>query len=224
MFIVITGGDRCGKTTQCGLLASRLREMGSGVYEAKVPDTTTEVGQAIRKILKTMKLGPTDSKNLHERTILEALFVVDRLHTEKLIDGEIKAGNIVVCSRWAESAGAYAEASDFYAEWHDRLVTSSRRPDLTILIDVPSQYDSRSVSSQEALEAYDRDYEFQRRVREWLRNYPDIVRVDGSRSPEAVAESVWKVVVTKLLELATNEGTSLVDRELRKLVQASRES
>ena len=38
-------------------------------------------------------------------TSLEALFVVDRLNTEKLIEKAEEEGEIVVCSRWAESAG-----------------------------------------------------------------------------------------------------------------------
>ena len=216
MFIVITGGDKCGKTTQCGLLASRLREFGSKVYEAKVPDGDTSVGKAIRKILRTMKTEEVDSSDFHERTILEALFVVDRLNTEKLIEKAEAEGKIVVCSRWAESAGAYATVSGFYdrfydfrhnCEWHKRAVDSSRKPDLLILLDVHVQYDAKSAQDSGSLEAYDLNYEFQRRIREWLRDYPGRCRVDGSKSPEEVAESIWRVVVSKLLQKSTKVST-----------------
>jgi thymidylate kinase len=33
MFIVITGGDKCGKSTQCNLLVKKYREMGHEIRE-----------------------------------------------------------------------------------------------------------------------------------------------------------------------------------------------
>lgn len=216
MFIVITGGDKCGKTTQCGLLASRLREFGSKVFETKVPDTTTSVGKSIRKLLKVMNVAPAITEGHHERTILESLFVTDRLHTEKMIERAETEGNIVVCSRWAESASVYSQASGYNEVWLSKLIGEARTPDLLILLDVPAQsYDDRKAKEQGSLEAYDQDYELQRQVRSNLRVYPGVHRVDGSRSPEDVAESVWKVVVLKLLEMATTD----VDRDLKTLVR-----
>ena len=75
------------------------------------------------------------------------------------------------------------------------------------MLDVHVQYDVKSVKDWESLEAYDLNYEFQRRIREWLREYPGRCRVDGSKSPEEVAESIWRVVVSKLLQNAAKVST-----------------
>jgi dTMP kinase len=205
MFIVITGGDQCGKTTQCGLLAGRLREHGAKVFEAKVPDGDTPIGRDIRRLMRGARTAPPAKD---DQRILEALFVVDRALTEKRIIKAESEGQIVVCSRWVESAYVYAQSLGFDEKWHEILVSSSKIPDLSIMIDVPSSvYEERAsltrITGLGALDSYDRDVDLQHKVRAALRGFTNVARVDGSKSASEVAESVWKVVVTKLLSLAT---------------------
>lgn len=227
MFIVITGGDKCGKTTQCGLLAGRLREYGAKVFEAKVPGGDTLIGKDIQKLLNSIKQEKFTSLGYDEARRLEALFVVDRLLTEQKIAKAEKDGDIVVCSRWVESAAAYSRACGFEEEWHQLLIASTRKPDLLILIDVAESIYVARANRSGAPDLYDHDADLQNNVRLFLRHYPGIVKVDGSRTSDEVAESVWKVVVSKLLSKAANTEACdnyLAEQDLKKLVRPTQTS
>lgn len=209
MFIVITGGDKCGKTTQCGLLAGRLREYGAKVFEAEVPDYDTPIGKDIKfllnnvsldkRIIETMLNQKVTKHPREEQRRLEAMFIIDRGLTEQKIVRAEAEGSIVVCSRWVESAYAYASACGFREDWQVSLLAKSRIPDLTILLDVAASIYTERVPQPGIPDLYDHDSDLQKHVRAFLRDYPDIIKVDGSRPSNEVAESVWKVVVCELI-------------------------
>jgi len=209
MFIVITGGDKCGKTVQCSLLAGRLRQYGAKVFEAKVPDLETSIGRDIKRLLRTMRSDGASEAD--EQRTLEALFVVDRALTEKKIVQAESDGKIVVCSRWTESAFAYALSCGFDEKWHETMLVGCKRPDLLIMLDIPAAVYEERVNQIRgtpdflALDSHDRDGDLQHKVRVFLRNLSNVVQVNGARTPDEVAESVWKVVVSKFLSMVAKQ-------------------
>jgi dTMP kinase len=202
-FIVLTGGDKCGKTTQCGLLVSRLREYGVPVFETGVPNYASPVGQALDAFLRDVRLSTTmDSAKpgLKEkpfwRQAYEALHMADKQLVADDIAKAESRGQIVVCSRWAESARIYAEANGFSEEWHEQLLAKLPTPDLTIVIDIDGEtYRSRMGANPDKYEA---NQDLQHRVREMFRQRIEF-GVDGARSESKVFESIWKIVVRHLL-------------------------
>jgi dTMP kinase len=205
-FIVITGGDKCGKTTQCKLLVDKLRNVKVGAVLLGVPDYESPVGETIRYLLQE---GPPSDKRklIHWQRSMEALHIIDK----RLVAGKVreaqKQGAIVVCSRWFESAKVYAQANGFEEEWHDSLIHNLPYPDLTILLDITyATYRTRLESNgKEGIDKYEANFLMQQKVRELFRDEVEnssMWMVDGGKNQDEVANSVWGLVQHKLLAMA----------------------
>jgi len=128
-FLVVEGIDGCGKSTQAARLAARLGavltfEMGA-----------TPLGAAVRQLV----LEPTS----HPSDMAEALLIAaDRAqHMAEIVVPALSAGRHVVSDRHAASTIAYQGWGRGLA-LEDlvvlvELATAGRRPDLTILLDLP---------------------------------------------------------------------------------------
>ncbi len=128
-FLVVEGIDGCGKSTQAAHLAARLDavltfEMGA-----------TALGAAVRRLV----LEPTS----HPSDMAEALLIAaDRAqHMAEIVVPALDAGRHVVSDRHAASTIAYQGWGRGLA-LEDlvilvELATQGRRPDLTILLDLP---------------------------------------------------------------------------------------
>ena len=96
MFITIEGIEGGGKTTQVGLLAAALERAKLVVRVTREPGGT-KLGEEIRSLL------------LHSATSvggLAELFLIlaDRAqHVENLIQPALRAGEVVLCDRFADS-------------------------------------------------------------------------------------------------------------------------
>ncbi|MBQ3696068.1 MAG: dTMP kinase [Alphaproteobacteria bacterium] len=136
-FITFEGGEGSGKSTQIKLLAEELIKAGRDVLTTREPGGTAE-GVKIREILVT---GNAD----FTRTTETLLFFADRCeHVMKKIMPAVKAGQIVLCDRFADSTMAYQGYG--YGDNPDQQqlikslykeVVGDFKPDLTILLDVP---------------------------------------------------------------------------------------
>jgi dTMP kinase len=128
-FLVLEGIDGCGKSTQAARLAEHLGavltfEMGA-----------TPLGRAVRELV----LGGTT----HPSDMAEALLIAaDRAqHMAEVVEPALAAGRHVVSDRHAASTLAYQgwgrglplEDLVILIE----LATAGRRPDLTLLLDLP---------------------------------------------------------------------------------------
>jgi len=133
--IVFEGLDGSGKTTQARLLAARLTREGVDVVLTREPGGTP-IGEQVRGIL----LDQAHSELLPLSELL--LFIVSRAqHSHEVILPALRAGRTVIGSRYRLSSVAYqGYGRGVDLALVDRLneeATSSRRADLTFLIDVP---------------------------------------------------------------------------------------
>jgi thymidylate kinase len=205
-------------------LASRLREYGVPVFECGVPDYQSPVGATIKRFLNTSWSSlDTESERSHRRAF-EALQFADKSLVANKIATAQNEGQVVVCSRWAESAGIYAEASGLSEEWVDLLTNRLPVPDLRLMLDITEDtYKSRLGATPDKYEA---NFDMQHRVRSLFRGwsggqteavrYPQgqSIGIDGNRSEAEVAESIWKLVVSTLIKQAAKPnlmtGTSFL--------------
>ena len=191
-FIVLEGGDGCGKSTQAGILVARLREEGREVVATREPGATP-AGTAIRSIV----LGDAD---LDPRT--EALLIAaDRAeHAALVIRPALARGAVVVSDRYVPSSLAYqgvarglgVEAVARLSEW----ATGGLVPDLVVVLDVdPPAAAGRRAGPQDRIER--EPDEFRALV---LQAYRDLAGrfgwtlLDGTAPVDVVAEQIWKAV------------------------------
>ena len=188
LFICVEGLDGCGKTTQTKLLVRKLRKIGwDAVYTAE--PSRGKIGQFIKKYC------------LHgeKRTfpIVEALlFAADRFeHVEREVIPALNEGKIVVSDRYVYSSLAYQGATGLDLKWIEMINEHAIRPDLAIFVDVePEAVIKRLKPKKSVME----NLETQRKVREVYVKFVEkgeLVRIDGNKSTEEVADDVLKVVL-----------------------------
>ncbi len=134
MFITLEGPDGSGKSTQIKYLAEALRARGFNVVVTREPGGT-DISDQVREVIMKMK-----NTAMHPRTEI-LLFQASRAqHVEELIRPHLRAGDIVLCDRFADSTMAYQG----YGHGTDLTIlgqiidfaTGGLKPDLTILFDI----------------------------------------------------------------------------------------
>jgi dTMP kinase len=144
VFVVIEGVDGCGSTTHSRLLAKALRSTEREVVLTCEP-TSGPIGGLIRQILQH-RLFVRDSTGPRgfAWSTMALLFAADRLdHLDSIVTPALRQGSIVVSDRYDLSSVAYQSATAPEAQaaipWIRELNARARRPDVTIIIDVPSE-------------------------------------------------------------------------------------
>ncbi len=129
-FIALEGIDGSGTTTHCQLLANWLRSQDKPVLQTHEP-TSNGIGKLIRVTLRDQNVTPaTDA----------LLFAADRVyHTVHKIQPALEKGMIVISDRYIESSIAYQTASGLSIEWIQEINRFAKKPDLTILLDIPPE-------------------------------------------------------------------------------------
>lgn len=135
-FIVLEGVDRCGKTTQCGLLLRHLVSMGVAAVAMRFPDRTTLVGQLINSYLASKDVA-LDDRAIH------LLFSANRWEAAPKIAKTLAAGTSIVCDRYAHSGVAFSSAkvSDppLTVEWCQSPDVGLPAPDVVIFLDLSQE-------------------------------------------------------------------------------------
>lgn len=201
-FIVIEGLDGSGKTTQLRLLAARLRSMGRSVAETAEP-TASVTGGLCRDALSgfTPRTGAE----------IAALFMTDRIaHNVNPINGIQKLladGMDVISDRYYYSSLAY-QGSVTDPEWVYQLnigCPEIRKPDLCVFLDLDDRVCcDRMDTGRSFREIYENDEALQTVRRRYfavfdrLRGRDDIRIVNAARTPEEVAEDVFRAVASIL--------------------------
>ncbi len=191
--VVLEGIDGAGTTTQTARLAQTLRKRGRDVHTTREP-SDGPIGKLIREILGG-RHQPVDA------TTMALLFAADRAdHVQREVEPALARGAVVVSDRWYHSSLAYQGAGEA-RDWIRTLNARARRPDLTILLEVPAEVGAeRRAAASRPDELYD-ELELQRRIAAGYREVvaelgatEKIVVLDGTREPAAVAEEVLRVV------------------------------
>jgi dTMP kinase len=137
LFISFEGPDGSGKTTQAALLVDRLRDQGRDVVAIHEPGGT-DLGAAVRELL--VRRSWTTIEPRAEALLFSACRA--QLVAE-VIRPSLERGAIVVADRFVDSTLAYQGAGrGLPLEELNALIqvaTDGITPDLTLLLDVPSE-------------------------------------------------------------------------------------
>ena len=208
-FVVLDGGEGCGKSTQARLLAAYLTTRGVPVVRTLEPGDTP-LGWRLRHLL-------LDDREVEMTPLAEALlFWADRAeHVARGIAPALEAGRWVVCARFSPSTFAYQawagglDLEEFFR--FDRLTRAplldlpgreagEGLPDLTLLLDLDPQQGVTRKGLTAALGVVGdnfeaRELDFHRRVREGYLEYarrlgPAAVVVDAARPADVVHRDI----------------------------------
>jgi dTMP kinase len=212
-FIVLEGIDGAGTTTQLALLAARLRAHGERVHTTREP-SDGPVGNMLRQFLSGRMSGKLTHADAgpHARTApcwqtMALLFAADRCdHIECEVTPALAAGSYVLSDRYDASSLAYQSVSASDDEdtlrWIRTLNRYARRPDLTIVLDVPDAVaEARRTARGESEQLYDKA-ETQRKLAAFYRKLPEflpgdaIVVLSGDGSIDTIEGRVWAAVQT----------------------------
>lgn len=201
-FVTFEGVEGSGKSTQVGLLASRLKEEGLGLVVTREPGGT-RIGELIRNI--THNRENVDLAGAAEAYLMSA---ARAQLVREIIKPAIADGKIVICDRFIDSSLAYQGFGRELGEetiWKlNQIAIDNIIPDLTVFLDVTVGLGfSRRNGSQKVdrldlqqKDFYDRVYYGYKRLAEKYKDRYFVV--DGSKSIEEVAERIWERVKSKL--------------------------
>lgn len=120
-FIVIDGPDGAGKDTQVDQLMGWVQK-GTGRVPRRIQDPgTSALGLVLRKVLKDGELSLSPEEQI-------LLFTAARLATAREILPDLKAGKVVIGTRWVLSTLVYQSDAPNYKTWHvpDRMPTRTK--------------------------------------------------------------------------------------------------
>ena len=155
--IVIEGTDGSGKSTQFRLLTQRLSREGQIYQTLKFPQYAEPSSALIR-----MYLGGEFGENPSDVNAYaaSAFYAVDRYASYKKVWGTwYKSGGLVVCDRYTTSNAVHQASKEAeekrgeFLSWlyefeYDRL--GLPRPDLTLYLDVPTDFTEQMMRRREA--------------------------------------------------------------------------
>jgi dTMP kinase len=201
-FITIEGPDGSGKSTQAQLLADHLKDKGHDVLFTREPGGT-QIGDQIRRVIMSL-----DNKRMIPQAEF-LLFSASRAQlVREVIQPKLAAGGVVVCDRFYDSSLAYQG----YGHQLDldqlrsvtQFVTGGLVPDLTLLLDLPSEVGlSRRKEAGLWNRLDDYDLAFHERVRSgYLRlakaDPQRWVVIDATRSKAEIQSHMQEAVHSRL--------------------------
>lgn len=134
--ITLEGGEGAGKSTVIAALAGMLRERGIAFRQSREPGGTP-AGEAIRSVLLDPAL-----RGMSAEAELLLMFASRAQLVREVIEPALNAGEWVLCDRFTDASFAYQGGgrgldAGLIAELERWAVR--RKPDLTLLLDVPVQ-------------------------------------------------------------------------------------
>ncbi len=164
LFITFEGSEGCGKSTQAKVLWRKLHRLGIPVELTHEPGGTA-LGNQLRR---TLKKGRQDKISPLAELFLFAACRI-QLVTE-VIRPSLQQGKVVICDRFADSTTVYqgyGRGLDLETiKKINELATQEVKPNLTILLDIPTQkgLDRKQSTTNDRFEA--EDIAFHNKVRD----------------------------------------------------------
>ena len=203
--ISFEGSEGSGKSTQIARLAEHFQKTQREVVTTREPGGT-EIGEQIRNIIVHNSRG---DEMCAETELL--LFTAARAQVvREVIAPALLRGAIVLSDRYLDSSTVYQGigrnlAADPVAQIN-RFAVGNVMPDLTIVIDVPTEV-SLARLRQRASDLPDRmereNVSFYTKIREGYlvlaRSMPErFLVVDGTKSQDAIEKKIWAEVQARL--------------------------
>jgi len=208
LFITFEGVEGSGKTTQIQRLRKYLIQKGIRCKVTREPGGSP-IGEKIRKILLNpdhSEMAPTTELFLYEAARAQ--------HMEEVIKPFLEKEGIVLCDRFGDATLAYqgyGRKMDLKRiQSLNRLSSQGIRPDITFLLDCPSDVGLKraiqrnQLLKQEREERFEREeLQFHRRVRAGYlaiaRKEPGRVKVIDTRQGEDIVFEKIRKIVDNLL-------------------------
>jgi dTMP kinase len=194
VFVSFEGPDGSGKTTQIGLLASRLEERGLSFVVTREPGGTP-LGGELRSLL-------LDSRHKISAITEALLMTADRAeHVDQIIRPALSSGKVVISDRYLDSTLAYQGGGRGLPLARLRAIqdfaTGGLLPNLTFLLDLPVEIGIQRKQGSAELNRLDQEsLQFHRRVADTFRQMavedPRRWRyVDATQDVQMVHTAVW---------------------------------
>lgn len=203
-FLTIEGIEGVGKTTQVRRLSQTLTERGIAHLVTREPG-----GTPLAETIRDLVLRPR-AESLPPAAELLLMFAARAVHLANHIEPNLHAGRWVLCDRFTDATYAYQGGGRGMNEADigslELLVQGARRPDLTLLLDVPVAIGMQRARQRDAGRPRDRfegeRAEFFERVRAvYLRRAraaPERIAVVDAAAPEIeVAARITAVLESK---------------------------
>jgi dTMP kinase len=202
-FITIEGIEGVGKSTNVNFIADYFRAKGDVVHITREPGGT-EIAERIRNlILETPGDGLSDTGELL------LMFAARAEHLAGLIRPALERGETVICDRFIDASFAYQGGGrgldhEVIGTLRD-IVLGKLRPDLTILLDAPTEVSAERIAGREWQDRFEQERaEFFARVRSAYLDIagrePERVRiVDASQPLPAVQAAITDVLVSTFI-------------------------
>jgi dTMP kinase len=200
-FLTIEGIEGVGKSTQVARLSKGLNERGIAHVVTREPGGTP-LAERIREIVLN-----SGDETLPPTAELLLMFAARAVHLTNHVEPQLRAGRWVVCDRFIDATYAYQGGGRRLGLGNIReletMVLGARRPDLTVLLDLPVDQALRRARQRNAGAAADRfeseRADFFERVREAYLSRaaaePNrIAVVDASQSADLVALRILKLL------------------------------
>jgi dTMP kinase len=203
--ISFEGSEGSGKSTQIARLAAHLQKSGRDVVSTREPGGT-EIGEQIRNIIVHNSKG---DEMCAETELL--LFTAARAQlVREVIAPSLASGKIVLSDRFLDSSTVYQGIARNLAadpvNQINRFAVGNVMPDLTIVIDVPTEV-SLARLKQRASDLPDRmereNVDFYKKVREGYlvlaKGMPErFIVVDGTKNEDVIEKKIWAEVKARL--------------------------
>jgi dTMP kinase len=199
-FITLEGGEGAGKSTALAFIAQAIRDQGIDLVLTREPGGTP-LGEKLRGLLLDY-----NNDQMCDDTELLLMFAARAQHLAQVIEPALRANKWVLCDRFTDATYAYQGGGRGIDTQRiaqlEQWVQGERRPDLTVLLDVPVEIGMQRISTREETKGQRDRFERERRsffdkVRQtYLRRaqqYPNQYRViDASQSLENVRQQLQR--------------------------------
>ena len=205
-FIAVEGIDGCGSTTHVKLLEKALRQRGHQVQPTCEP-SNGPIGMLIRQVLQKRLFVPdATGPRAFAWSTMALLFAADRMdHLDSTVVPGLRDGAVVISDRYDLSSLAYqsvtAPGGEKVIPWIRELNAAALRPDLTLVINVPSEVAEQRRKARGGMQEIFDSNELQEKLVEVYGRAEDLVPGDtlvhlsGVGEVQEVAARVLELVV-----------------------------
>lgn len=158
-FVLLEGGDRCGKSSQAAMISKYLSEGVEGAATSsneliRFPNRESSIGQLINSYLQS-------TSDLSDQAI-HLLFSANRWESSSELQAKLESGCSLICDRYAYSGVAFTSAKGLDMDWCKMCDNGLPAPDCIIYLDItPEEAAKRGNYGAERYENID----FQAQVR-----------------------------------------------------------
>lgn len=202
LFITVEGIEGAGKSSNIAFTENLLRSHGHEVLLTREPGGTP-LGEELRELLLGHK-----HDGMNDLTELLLMFAARAEHLHSKILPALEEGRWVICDRFTDATYAYQgggrQLDTTAIATLENLVQGSRRPDLTLLLDLPVETGLARAAKRSEPDRFERQkLEFFQRVRDAYlqiaRQQPGRVKViDASPDLDLVQEQISDILMPYL--------------------------